>query len=451
MQWASPNSRRRVKLAITATGLTPKPFRLSLRSWLTTSAIATVISGCTTAQLPECVTGLEAPTARQRQLWNSAPQTTSLELGIDGSSSMLGLTGSADSSRAWKALLKGVSLGAAANGLSLKTQRIGSGRSSAITSPMQAADACFFQGCGAFQEVTSSLESLWSTPGLSPGKPPLRLAISDLEVNNGDIANLVAAIKPHVEQGAVIGVLAVQLPFEGKVYNSQGTVIHKGKAERPTYLLATGPRSQVHNLLKDVKTKAALAGVPTNSMQLTLLDEQANAPTLTAKSIAGENSGFGQPLRLGTSTFSPSGNGEYQFARLFKKEAERVVLSSGMGANTQTQLLPDLGLINVVPVALPGNPANSSGVKVEGFQVSGTDLSVALGIADNTTGGAVRATVSRGQLPESWWVSWNRIAPKGDEARNQTDGLLLLLTSLSKLMIENGTTPAASLCLAFSR
>ena len=145
------------------------------------------------------------------------------------SSSMLGLTGSAESSRAWKALLKGVSLGAAANGLSLKTQRIGSGRSSAITSPMQAADACFFQGCGAFQAVTSSLESLWSNPGLSQGKPPLRLAISDLEVNDGDIANLVAAIKPHVEQGAVIGVLAVQLPFEGKVFNSQGIVIHQGQ------------------------------------------------------------------------------------------------------------------------------------------------------------------------------------------------------------------------------
>jgi hypothetical protein len=186
-------------------------------------------------------------------------------------------------------------------------------------------------------------------------------------------------------------------------------------------------------------------------MQLTLLDEQANAPTLTAKSIAGENSGFGQPLRLGTTTFSPSGNGEYQFARLFQKDAERVVLSSGMRASTQAALLPDLGLINVVPVTLPGTSANSSGVTVEGFQVSGTDLSVALGIADSTIGGAVRATVARGQLPESWWLSWNRLTPKGDEARNQTDGLLLLLTSLSKLMVDNGTTPAASLCLAFSR
>ena len=409
-----------------------------------------VISGCASAQLPSCVIGLEAPTPEQRQRWEAAPQVTSLDLGIDGSSSMLGLTGSADSARAWKGLLKGVSLGAAANGLSLKTQRIGSGRGSTVSSPMQAADACFFQGCGAFAAVTSSLESLWSSPGLSQGKPPLRLAISDLEVNDGDIANLVGAIRPHVEQGAVIGVLAVRLPFAGRVYNSQGTVIHEGKAERPTYLLATGPRSQVHNLLKDVKMKAALAGVPTASMHLTLLDEQANAPTLVAKSIAGDNSGYGQPLRLGTTTFSPSGNGKYQFARLFEG-ANRVVLSSGVGVSAQAPLLPDLGLINVMPVALPGTSSHSSGVDVDGFQVNGTDLSVGLGIADTTIGGAVRATVARGQLPESWWVRWNRLTPKAEDARNQTDGLLLLLTSLSQLMVQNGTTPAASLCLAFSR
>ena len=90
-------------------------------------------------------------------------------------------------------------------------------------------------------------------------------------------------------------------------------------------------------------------------------------------------------------------------------------------------------------------------LKVNGFQVSGTDLSVALGIADNTIGGAVRANVPRGQLPEAWWLAWNRQQLEDDDVHNQTDGLLLLLTSLSKLMVENGTTPAASLCLAFSR
>ena len=396
------------------------------------------------------MTGLEAPTAKQRQLWDAASPSTSLELGLDGSSSMLGLTGSAESAGTWKALLKGVSLAAAANGLTLSTQRIGSGRGSALTSPMQATDACFFQGCGPFQPVTSSLQSLWTNPGLNKGKPPLRVAISDLEVNDGDIANLVAAIKPHVEQGAVIGVLAVQLPFEGKVFNSQGTVIHQGKAQRPTYLLATGPRSQVHNLLKDVKTKAALAGVPTGSMQLTLLDEQANAPTLTAKSIAGQNSSFGLPLRMGTTTFSPSGNGDYQFARMFDG-AKRVVLSSGMSANAQAKLLPELGLVNVMPITLPGTTGNQGGVTAKGFQLSGTDFTVALEIADNTFGGTIRAAVARGQLPEAWWISWNRLDAKGDQARNQTDGLLLLLTSLSKLMVESGTTPAASLCLAFSR
>jgi hypothetical protein len=35
-------------------------------------------------------------------------------------------------------------------------------------------------------------------------------------------------------------------------------------------------------------------------------------------------------------------------------------------------------------------------------------------------------------------------------AKQQSDGLLLLLTSLSKLMVAPGTTPAAAFCLAFN-
>ena len=169
----------------------------------------------------------------------------------------------------------------------MQARRVGGGESKPFSSALEAADPCFFLGCGAFNPVSSSMESLWNAPGLSKRKAPLRIAISDLEANDGDIAKLVASIRPHVDQGAVIGVLAVRLPFSGKVYNSQGAVIHIGEAKRPVYLLATGPRSQLHSLLTDVRTKAALAGVPTDIMQLTFLDEQANAPTLIANSVAG--------------------------------------------------------------------------------------------------------------------------------------------------------------------
>lgn len=386
----------------------------------------------------------------QTKRWQAASPRSSLELAIDGSSSMLGLTGSASAQSAWNALLKGVSLSAAANGLSVKPVRIGSDRSTPISSPSQAADPCFFSGCGAFRPVTSSLGSLWEQPGLSQGAPPLRVAITDLEVNDGDITKLVKAIKPHVAEGAVIGILAVRLPFEGSVFNSQGRVIHKGEAERPTYLLATGPQAQLHSFLRDIMTKAALAGVPTSSMQLTLLDEQANAPTLLANNVTSTPPNLSRevPLRLGDKTYSPYSNPSYQFAKL---ETGVQGLRLSTGTNPGTELEPDLGLVNIQGISLPTSETGIKGLRSTGFQLTGTDLTVAIEIPSIQTGGALRASVPRGHLPEAWWMSWNRSNASAKQAPNQTDGLLLLLTSLSKLMVEPGTTPAASLCLAFSR
>lgn len=440
-----------VGVIIRAFGLNRSTFRRHPAAWLTLPATAALLTACvSSARLPDCVKGTQAPTATQNQRWEAASPRSRLELAIDGSSSMLGLTGSASAKSAWKALLKGVSLSAAANGLSVQPVRIGSGKSTPITSTSLAADPCFFSGCGAFRPVTSSLGSLWEQPGLSEGAPPLRVAITDLEVNDGDISKLVKAIKPHVNEGAVIGILAVRLPFDGDVYNSQGAVIHKGEAERPTYLLATGPQAQLHSFLREIKTKSALAGVPTNSMQLTLLDEQANAPTLLAKNVTSNpaNQIKEVPLRLGDKTYSPYSNANYQFAKL---ESGVQGLRLSTSANPGTDLQPDMGLVNIEGIALPAIDTGMKGTRATGFQLTGTDLTVAIDIPESQVGGALRASIPRGQLPEAWWVAWNRSNFTAKEAPNQTDGLLLLLTSLSKLMVESGTTPAASLCLAFSR
>ncbi|MCP9819868.1 hypothetical protein KBZ18_10220 [Synechococcus sp. Cruz-9H2] len=398
------------------------------------------------------MTGNPAPTPAQHKQWDALPAAASLDLAIDGSGSMLGLTGSAQAASAWKGLIKGVTLAAAANGLPVQAQRAGGGESKPFSDALEAADPCFFEGCGAFRPVSSSLEALWNAPGLSKGKAPLRIAISDLEVNDGDIAKLVASIRPHADQGAVIGVLAVRLPFNGMVYDSQGAVIHTGEAKRPVYLLATGPRTQLHGLLTDVKTKAALAGVATDAMQLTFLDEQANAPTLTANSVSGTPADAisgGLPVRLAGTTYSPAGEDHYQFAKLYPK-AEGVTLSSSRSLPSG-QEKPDLALVRLEAIALPGGSSGLNGLSVKGFQMNDQELSVTIRIPDTSPSKAVRAFVPRGQLPEAWWLSWNRWSPAEERAHDQTDGLLLMLTSLSKLMVAPGATPAASLCLAFSQ
>ena len=413
---------------------------------------ATLLAGCPAGPvLPDCVEGKAAPTAAQQSLWDKASEAKELDLAIDGSSSMLGLTGSAESKNAWSALIKGITLSAAANSLSVKPYRVGSGRSVPISNAMVAADSCFFEGCGYFRPVTSSLQSLWRAPGLKKGAPPLRLALSDLEVNNGDITNLVAAIKPHVDEGAVIGILAIKMPFDGAVYNSQGKVIYRGKTKRPIYVLATGPKSQLEDLLTSIRSKAGMAGIPTSSMELTLLADQANAKTLLAKNIDSLPSGKSRELSvlLGGFNYSPYQNPDYQFAKV-DPSVEGVTISSALeiGSNLES----DRGLVLIDGIEVPKNSGNAvKGLRVTRYALDGPNITVSVKIQKALNSGAARAFVPRGQLPESWWLEFDRSDTKSKTSQDQTDGLLLLLSSLGQLMVEPGTTPAASLCFAFNR
>lgn len=413
-----------------------------------------LLGGCVgSSRLPECVVGKPAPSAARLGILQKVPKATRIEVAIDGSGSMQGLTGSPKATAAWKALLKGVSLAAATAGQPIQAMRSGSGQLQPLTNVSQATEPCFFSGCGAYASVSSSLDSVWK--GAIPAGPgvPLKVAISDLEVNAGDISGLVAAIKPHVNKGAVIAVLAVKLPFQGSVYNSQSEVVHTGQSQRPIYLLATGPQAQLKAFLNDVRTKAALGGVPTDTMQLTFLDEHVNRPTLKAASVQGVppqaiNSGL--PIRLANNTYSPGAQADFQFVKLLS-QAKGVRLSSSATVGTSQAKLPEIAVVQVEPVLLPGAvPAMASGVSLRGLQLQGQQLVMELAILGQTPAGALRATVPRGQLPEDWWISWNRREPSSSSARDQTDGLLLLLTSLGSLLVEPGSAPAAAFCLAFS-
>ena len=113
--------------------------------------------------------------------------------------------------------------------------------------------------------------------------------------------------------------------------------------------------------------------------------------------------------------------------------------------------MPDMAIAQLESLPLGGQMANlTPGINIQSFQLGNQELALTIAIPPGTPSSALRAQVSRGQLPESWWISWNRQIPTATNAKEQTDGLLLLLTSLSKLMVVPGTTPAAALCLAFN-
>lgn len=416
--------------------------------------MAVLLTACHPSQrLPDCVSGNPAPTPAQQALWAKPQAAGSLQLSIDGSGSMLGLSGSSLASTKWKAVLRAITLAAAGSGVNLEASRVGSGRTQPIGNAMQAAEACFFQGCGDHRPVSSSLDALWSSPRLNAQQLPLRLAISDLEVNNGDIARLVGAIEPHVKSGATIAILAIKLPFQGQIFNSEAQVIHVGSAQRPIYLLATGPRRQLHALMNDIRSKAALGGVATASMQLTFLEDQANAPTLLARSVKGEPANSlssGLPVQLAGATFGPGSQGDFQLARLSQK-TNAVVLSSRQKGSIGGASMPDMAIAQLE--GLPVGRQDTSlpaGISVQSFQLGNRELALTISIPQGTPSTALRAQVPRGQLPEAWWIDWNRQTSMAPTAKEQTDGLLLLLTSLSKLMVEPGTSPAAAYCLAFN-
>jgi hypothetical protein len=381
------------------------------------------------------------------------PEANRIEVAIDASGSMQGLIGSPEAINNWSALLKGVSLAGVRIGKPIQAMRAGSGQLQILENVSKGGDSCFFSGCGSYTPVTTSLDTLWKGGLSEEPEVPLKVMISDLEVDKGEITGLVAAIKPHVTKGAVIGVLAMKLAFEGRVFNSRAEVVHTGESLRPVYLLATGPQAQLRGFLNEVRTQAGLAGVPTETMKLTLLDEHVNRPTLKAASIQGVPQlaiKSDLQIQLAGNKYRPAGQSDYQFVKLLSN-AEGVRMSSGPRVGHSQAPLPDIAVVQVEPVAIPGAPpALGSGVTFKGLQLQGQTLQIDLAVPSSPAAGAIRATIPRGGLPEDWWINWDRRDPSSSSAKEQTDGLLPLLTNLGSLLVEPGLTPAAAFCLAFS-
>lgn len=428
--------------------------RRHLPAFVSAAGALLFLTGCPRLTAPPaCVVGTPPPSSTRRTLWESVPDATSLELAIDGSGSMLGFTSAGAPSSNWQKLIKAVTLSAGTTNVGVETFRVGSGTIKPLSSWQEATKPCFYQGCGAFRPVSSSLDTVWQHPGLTkaikgaPAKVPLRLLVTDLEANNGDITKLTAVIKQHVAQGAVIGVMALKLPFNGSVFNSNAQVIFKGKTERPIYLLATGPQRQVHKLLDEIKSNASISGIAADSIQITHLDRIISSPTQTvelAEGIPKKTVATGLPIRLNGVTYRP-GN-DFALVKLFPK-SKGVAMASKKSISVAGGNTTRLGLAKLESID-PSMPLN--GESITGEAIVNNHLVVQLALPNPTIGNALRVFVPRGALPQQWWVDWDRRDPENPNSNQQTDGLLLLMSNLSKMFVEPGSTPAASLCLMYS-
>ena len=421
------------------------------------------LTGCS-PKLPPCVqsiplktdkfvTKASAPQGRAAPTPSAPKNPTAKELlvGIDGSGSMLGHARASDAS-SWLRLRQSVNLSAETLGLQARAFRVGGGTATKLAtgSATPASNACFFEGCAPFQPVASSLQTLWVLP-YQGQSPPLRLLISDLEVNQSDISTLIAGIKKDLAVGATGGVLALKLPFEGQVFDSQGQPFFKGKLNRPVYLLATGPTDQVKALLEEIRKIMAQKGL--QSQEISFFGDSNSAQSLSARDarvIPPQSGAVGVPLQLSNGRFNPGNNGDYRFIQLKPgaKGFSVMTIKPWSGGTTR----PDLGLVRLERIPLGTDESTSlGGVKIRNMLVAGSHLRLDLDVPPSTPSGALRATIP--VLPEQWWIDWdreNRNDAKPDQKAETTEGLLLLLNTLNAEIREaRGAPPAATLCMAF--
>lgn len=407
-----------------------------------------MLLGCT-PQLPSCVSKADkSPSKNDKPIKTKA--ASQVLIGIDGSSSMLGHSEATDDSD-WRNLLQAVNLSTSTQGLSSKVFRIGGTKAQVLGSGSvtQAADSCFFKGCGNYPSVASGLQTLWD---IQPevNSTPLRLLVSDLEVNQSDISSLIGGIRKDLQRGATAGILALKLPFNGKVFNSEGVNFYTGKLNRPLYLLATGKPDQVRALLSEIKKNMAQKGVTTE--EVSMLDGEAGSQTLKIKSVSAvpfNKGSSGNPVRLEDATFSPGNNSDYRFIWL-KPGATGIVIATVVpwsGGTTR----PDIGLVRLERIPLgPNGSSDPGGARLRSMSVAGKNVRLEIDISSSTPSGLLRATIPRGNLPEQWWLDWDRSKPMGSGSKEKTEGLLLLLTKLSELIASrNSSTPAAELCVAY--
>jgi hypothetical protein len=370
-------------------------------------------------------------------------------IGIDGSGSMLGYV-QASNRNVWPRLLQSISQGILLEGLQPITYRIGAGTAEGPLkgSVTQATNPCFFKGCEDYAPVASSLETLWTIQG--EGRVlPLRLLVSDLEVNQSDISSLLAGIQPDLAKGASAGILGIKAPFTGDVFGANGQIIQRGNVSRPLFILATGPVDQVRSVLDEVKKTLSLKGI--TDTRVTIIDRKNSQEAKLAKWIGGVPAQAASPeaiVRLSGQTFSPAQNPGYQFIRL-NPGATGLAIATTKAWSTGTERT-DFGIADLEKLQIAdGKSQAAEGLQVRSIEISGSNVRVGINVDRSAASGLYRVVIPAGSMPEEWWVSWDRAEEDKTNVGGKTQGLLLLMTTLSRQITGAANAPpAAALCIA---
>jgi hypothetical protein len=369
-------------------------------------------------------------------------------IGIDGSGSMLGY--SQAGKNVWQRFLQSINQGILLKGLQPVTYRIGGGVAEGPigASVTQAADPCFFKGCADFKPVASSLEKLWNLES-NAKVLPLRLLVSDLEVNQNDITAMLGSIQGDLAKGASAGVLGVKAPFKGDVFSSDGQIIYKGSTNRPVFILATGPKEQVSSVLNEIRKTLALKGI--NDARVSMIESGGVIETMKSQWVSAVPTTTGTAglnIRIGGKTYSPAQNPEYQFIRLNPGSKGLSVATTKKW--TKGSERPDFGIADLERLSITGSQTlTAGGMQINSIQISGLNVKVGMDVDNSVESGLYRVVIPAGSLPEQWWVEWDR--PEADKTKlgEKTEGFLPLMTTLSRQIAASANAPpAAVMCFA---
>jgi hypothetical protein len=425
------------------------PNLVALR-WLMPGATILVLTGCG-PKLPDCDAGLKVDTGQPTSAVPMKPLQIGQKvlIGIDGSGSMLGYA-QASSKNMWPRLLQSLNQGIVIKGLQPITYRIGAGVAEGPLkgSVTQATNPCFFKGCEGYRPVASSLETLWTIQA-EEKLLPLRLLVSDLEVNQSDISSLLAGIQPDLAKGASAGILGIKAPFTGDVFGANGQVIQRGNVNRPLFILATGPNEQVKSVLDEVKKTLSLMGI--TDTKISIIEPGNSLEMKEAKWIGGvpaKAATSGINIRLYSQTFSPAQNPGYQFIRLNSGATGFSVATTRTWSKGTER--PDFGIADLEKLPIDGGqPKSAEGMQFRSIQISGSNVRLGIDVNQSTASGLYRVIIPAGSMPEEWWVDWDRAEGDKTNVGNKTQGLLLLMTTLSRQIAGAANAPpAAALCIA---
>lgn len=419
------------------------------------------------ALLAACNSGLgklnciDEPKDSSSEIWSKNSRPIKINIGIDGSGSMLGYV--AENGTRFAQAIDTVSALIAAQGLTNQTSFWRLGSNPTITKPQRISETQFLDArspeffCTAtaakYPCVTSTLGQLLEIPIAAP-QDRLDVLLTDLEPDSGAISILAKRYSQLIKSypGYKIVLLGVRSQFNGTIYPAQPrafqpfpystTSLPLDLKGRPFYVLLSGPSTAVDAFAEAFKdmpmgvSKALKASIFTssgNGEESILLDNSSTWDMPVNRACLSEISAFDRKVPSNPSQWLL---GSVESACLGKPFD--IQLKSSISNRLPTSGIP-LSKIGLFPQA--------TGYRLLSSSISGRRLLVGLKINPKLLSSTdpISVQVSNQALNSALWSDWD--SSVSNPSGHTTQNLMLFVNSLQAISSGSADRPAIKLCL----